>query len=148
MKSHERGSVRTIDANTKSFGSDARHMAGPSMLHTFKFLPVSTRVRFYTSPACSVTTSTLLYSHQGQRPRHLTASNLGDLSLLCACKVAVVFKTGLCFEQNSFAPFASFVVDLSVIHNKAGKWGKAVLLKTKTYLKDHSHLTNTKTVKE
>ncbi|KAJ7469541.1 hypothetical protein FB451DRAFT_1176782 [Mycena latifolia] len=34
------------------------------------------------------------------------------------------------------------------IHDKAGKWAKAVSLKTKTYRKDHSHLTNTKTVKE
>ncbi|KAJ7494085.1 hypothetical protein FB451DRAFT_1164953 [Mycena latifolia] len=34
------------------------------------------------------------------------------------------------------------------IHDKAGKWGKTILLKTKTCLKDHSHLTNTKTVKE
>ncbi|KAJ7479039.1 hypothetical protein FB451DRAFT_1172160 [Mycena latifolia] len=47
-------------------------------------------------------------SHQGQRPRHLTTR-------LCVCKVAVVSKTGLCFEQNSLAPFASFVLDLSVL---------------------------------
>ncbi|KAJ7477528.1 hypothetical protein FB451DRAFT_1173077 [Mycena latifolia] len=46
--------------------------------------------------------------HRGQSPRHLTAS-------LCVCKVAVVFKTGLCFEQNSLAPFASVVMDLSVV---------------------------------
>ncbi|KAJ7438983.1 hypothetical protein FB451DRAFT_1192361 [Mycena latifolia] len=43
------------------------------------------------------------------RSPHHTAS-------LCVCKVAVVFTAGLCFEQNSLAPFASFVVDLSVVN--------------------------------
>ncbi|KAJ7456188.1 hypothetical protein FB451DRAFT_1183973 [Mycena latifolia] len=70
-------------------------------------------------------------------------------SVTYACVIVVIFD-----GTHDLAPFARFVVDLSVrtydteIHDKAGKWGKAVSLKTKTYLKDHSHLTNTKTIKE